>query len=109
LIIIATRFMWKVEKTLGKLGTSEEIILYIIVLTTIEFPTKGVRGKGIVRVSEDVDYNLPIIKKIVIKYLGSTENPMAKGIIDSIRDRSAVLLEITPRFYASWDHGKGKM
>jgi general stress protein 26 len=72
-------------------------------------PYKGVRGKGIVRVSEDVDYNLPIIKKIVIKYLGSTENPMAKAIIDSIRDRSAVLLEITPRFYATWDHGKGKM
>lgn len=61
------------------------------------------------RVSEDVDYNLPIIKKIVIKYLGSTESPMAKAIIDNIRDRSAVLLEITPRFYATWDHGKGKM
>jgi hypothetical protein len=45
----------------------------------------------------------------VIKYLGSTENPMAKAIIDNIRDRSAVLLEITPRFYATWDHGKGKM
>jgi general stress protein 26 len=72
-------------------------------------PYKGVRGKGIVRVSEDVDYNLPIIKKIVIKYLGSTENPMAKAILDSIKDRSAVLLEITPRFYATWDHGKGKM
>lgn len=51
------------EKTLGKLGTSEEIILYIIVLTTIEYPTKGSEVKGIVRVSEDVDYNLPIIKK----------------------------------------------
>lgn len=72
-------------------------------------PYKGVKGKGIVRVSEDVDYNLPIIKKIVIKYLGSTKNPMAKAILDSIKDRFAVLLEITPRFYATWDHGKGKM
>ncbi len=51
----------------------------------------------------------PIIKKIVIKYLGSTENPLAKAILDSIKDRSAVLLEITPRFYATWDHGKEKM
>jgi general stress protein 26 len=69
-------------------------------------PYKGVRGKGTVRISEDADYNLPIIKKIVTKYLGSTENSMAKAIIDSIKNRSAVLLEISPRFYATWDHGK---
>jgi nitroimidazol reductase NimA-like FMN-containing flavoprotein (pyridoxamine 5'-phosphate oxidase superfamily) len=67
-------------------------------------PYKGVRGKGTERISEDVDYNLTIIKKIMMKYLGTTENSMAKAIIDSIKDRSAVLLEISPRFYASWDH-----
>jgi general stress protein 26 len=67
-------------------------------------PYKGVRGKGTVRISEDADYNLSIIKKIVIKYLGTTENPMAKAIIYSIKDGSAILLEISPRFYASWDH-----
>jgi nitroimidazol reductase NimA-like FMN-containing flavoprotein (pyridoxamine 5'-phosphate oxidase superfamily) len=67
-------------------------------------PYKGVRGKGTVRISEDVDYNLTIIRKIMMKYLGTTENSMAKAIIDSIKDRSAVLLEISPRFYASWDH-----
>ncbi len=69
-------------------------------------PYKGVRGKGTVRLSEDIDYNLHIIKKIVTKYLGSTENSMAKAIISSIKDGSAVLLEISPRFYATWDHGK---
>jgi hypothetical protein len=31
---------------------------------------------------------------------------MAKDIINSIKDGSAVLLEISPRFYATWDHGK---
>jgi general stress protein 26 len=69
-------------------------------------PYKEFRGKGTVRIFEDADYILPIIKKIVTKYLGSTENLMAKVIIDNIRDRSAVLLEISPRFYATWDHGK---
>jgi general stress protein 26 len=69
-------------------------------------PYKGVRGKGTVRISEDTDFNLLIIKKIVTKYLGSTENPMSKAIIDSIKDGSAVLLEISPRFYATWDHAK---
>jgi PPOX class probable F420-dependent enzyme len=80
------------------------IIYYCIDDDTI--PYKGVRGKGTVKISEDANYNLPIINKIVTKYLGSTENQMAKDIADSIRDGSAVLLEISPRFYATWDHGK---
>lgn len=80
------------------------VIYYCIDDDTI--PYKGVRGKGTVKISENANYNLPIINKIVTKYLGSTENQMAKGITDSIRDGSAVLLEISPRFYATWDHGK---
>jgi general stress protein 26 len=52
-------------------------------------PYKGVRGKGIVRVSEDVDYNLQIVERIVVKYLGSTEHPVSHTIIDSIRNKEA--------------------
>jgi general stress protein 26 len=48
------------------------IIYYCIDDDTI--PYKGVRGKGTVKISEDANYNLPIINKIVTKYLGSTEN-----------------------------------
>jgi general stress protein 26 len=71
-------------------------------------PYKGVRGKGIVRISEDVNYNVPIVEKIVVKYLGSIEHPMSQAIISGIRNRDDVILEITPKFYATWDHGKGK-
>ena len=71
-------------------------------------PYKGVRGKGIVRISEDVDYNLQIVERIVVKYLGSTEHPVSHTIIDSIRNKEAIILEITPKFYATWDHGKVK-
>jgi hypothetical protein len=61
-----------------------------------------------VRISDDVDYNLPIIEKIVVKYLGSVAHPMSQTIISSIRRGDAILLEITPKFYATWDHGKLK-
>jgi general stress protein 26 len=71
-------------------------------------PYKGVRGKGTVRISEDVNYNLPIIEKIVVKYLGSIGHPMSQTIISSIKKGDAVILEITPKFYATWDHGKVK-
>ena len=42
------------------------------------FLYKGVRGKGTVRISEDMNYNLPIAEKIVVKYLGSVEHPMSQ-------------------------------
>jgi general stress protein 26 len=71
-------------------------------------PYKGVRGKAIVRISEDVNYNLPIVEKIVVKYLGSIEHPMSQAIISSIRKGDAVILEIRPKFYATWDHSKRK-
>jgi general stress protein 26 len=71
-------------------------------------PYKGVRGKGIVRISEDVNYNLPIIEKIVVKYVGSIEHPMSQAIISSIRKGDAIILEITPKFYATWDDSKRK-
>jgi uncharacterized pyridoxamine 5'-phosphate oxidase family protein len=71
-------------------------------------PYKGVRGKGTVRISDNVDYNLSIIEKIVVKYLGSIAHPMSQTIISNIREGDAIILEITPKFYATWDHSKVK-
>jgi general stress protein 26 len=71
-------------------------------------PYKGFRGKGTVRISEDIEYNMSIIEKIVVKYLGSIEHPMSQTIIGSIRNEDAIILEVTPKFYATWDHSKAK-
>lgn len=69
-------------------------------------PYKGVRGKGTARISEDINYNMPIIEKIVIKYLGSVKHSISQAIIDSIRKGESVIFEVTPKFYATWDHSK---
>jgi hypothetical protein len=71
-------------------------------------PYKGVRGKGTVRISQDINYNLYIIEKIVVRYLGSIEDTISQSIISSIKRGDAVILEIIPKFYATWDHGKVK-
>jgi hypothetical protein len=68
-------------------------------------PSKEVRGKGTVRISEDINYNLPIAEKIVVKRVG---RPVSQLLLNSLRNGDAVLLEITPRFFASWDDGKVK-
>jgi hypothetical protein len=69
-------------------------------------PYKGVKGKAVATISEDIQNNLLIVKKINIKYLGTLEHPFAKMIIENIRNGTEVVIEITPRFFSAWDFGK---
>jgi hypothetical protein len=77
------------------------IIYYCIDVPNL--PYKGVRGKGRVKFSEDINYNIPIAEKISIKYLGSLEHPIAKSLMDTTKNGGAVILEITPAYYSTWD------
>jgi general stress protein 26 len=40
-------------------------------------PYKGVSGRGSVNVSEDFNFNVPIVEKILIRYMGNLEHAMA--------------------------------
>ena len=42
----------------------------------------------------------------MIKYTGSLDNNMAKFLMNSIKRGESVIIEISPHFYATWDHGK---
>ena len=53
-----------------------------------------------------MNFNLPIAEKIVVKYLESVEHPISQLLLNSIRNADAVLIEITPKFFATWDDGK---
>ena len=68
-------------------------------------PYKGVKGKGKVRLLEDIDSNLKIAEKIILKYMGSLENDIGKFIISQIKDGSETILEITPKYYSAWSFG----
>lgn len=69
-------------------------------------PYKGVRGKGSVKIHEDINLNIPIAKQIMIKYLGDLQHPMAQALLDAQRKGQSVVLEITPKFYSTWDYSK---
>jgi general stress protein 26 len=69
-------------------------------------PYKGVRGKGRVRINEDININIPIAEKIVIRYLGDLEHPMAQALLDAQRKGQSVVLEISPKYYSTWDYSK---
>ena len=69
-------------------------------------PYKGVRGKGRVKIYEDITHNIPIAEKIMVRYLGSLEHPMAISLMNSVRRGDSVILEVSPSYYSTWDYSK---
>jgi general stress protein 26 len=65
-------------------------------------PFKGVRGKGVVKIHEDVSHNLPIAKKFIMKNIGTLDDPNAKWLLTEIEKGNEVILEITPSYYSTW-------
>ena len=70
------------------------------------FPYKGVKGKGEVDILEHTDKIMSIVEKINLKYLGTLDHPLAKMLIDNTRKGIETVLEITPKFFSTWDFGK---
>jgi len=67
-----------------------------------KFPFKGVRGKATAKIHEDINHNIPIAKKFIMKNIGSLDNPIAKWLLTEMENGNEVILEITPRYYSTW-------
>ncbi len=72
------------------------------------YPYKGVKGRAVARVSEDIQKNLSIIEKINLKYPSTVEHPLAKRLMENTRNGIEVVVEITPKFLSAWDFGKAE-
>jgi general stress protein 26 len=83
---------------------TKNIIYYCVDDPTL--PYKGVRGKGRVKIHEDITHNIPIAEKIMVRYLGSLEHPMARSLMSSVKNGDSVILEVTPSYYSTWDYSK---
>jgi general stress protein 26 len=70
------------------------------------YPYKGVKGKAVARISEDIQENVSVVRKINTKYLGTLEHPLAKMIIENTTKGIEVVIEIIPKFFSAWDFGK---
>ena len=81
--------------------------VYFCIDDTTE-PYRGVRGKGTASFIEDPQKNLQIVKNLLLKYTGSIDGKIAKYLIDTIKTGESIIVEITPRFFGTWDHGKAK-
>ena len=70
------------------------------------YPYKGVKGKAVARISEDIQENISVVRKINTKYLGTLEHPLAKMIIENTTKGIEVVIEIIPKFFSAWDFSK---
>jgi PPOX class probable F420-dependent enzyme len=70
------------------------------------FPYKGVKGKGTAAIIEDPERTVPLGKKINMKYLGTLDHPIPMMILDSAKKGNHVIVEISPRFFSTWDFAK---
>lgn len=67
---------------------------------------KGVKGRGIVTITEDQSKTLAEGDRISMKYLGTLDHPVAKMISDGTKKGEVILIEISPKFFSTWDNGK---
>jgi PPOX class probable F420-dependent enzyme len=69
-------------------------------------PYRSVKGKGIVTIVEDPDRVVPQADRISMKYLGTLDHPIAKMITDHSKKGEVVVIEISPKFFSTWDYSK---
>jgi uncharacterized pyridoxamine 5'-phosphate oxidase family protein len=69
-------------------------------------PYKGVRGRGKVVIHEEIRFNVSIAEKIMVKYLGDVNHPMAVQLLNHVKNGDSYILEIIPNYYSTWDTSK---
>jgi PPOX class probable F420-dependent enzyme len=69
-------------------------------------PVRGIKGRGIATTIEDSKLVVPMVDRISFKYLGTLDHPIAKMISEDSKMGEVVLVEISPKFYSTWDYGK---
>ena len=69
-------------------------------------PPKGVKGRGTVVIIEDPSRTVTQGDKISMKYLGTLDHPVAKMVINGAKKGEVILIEISPKFFSTWDYSK---
>ena len=94
------------SKTSKKVQNIQQKNMVYFCIDDENLPYRGVRGKALVKISTDVEDNIPIAERIMIKYTGNLENKVAKMLMDGVRAGQSAILEISPEYYSTWDHSE---
>ena len=95
------------QKNARKMEDIERNSTVYFSIDTETFPNKGVKGKGTARMISDPSEGVPLVERMLEKYLGDTDSSYPKAMLESVRKGSAVVVEIRPHYYTVWDYTKG--
>ncbi len=98
-------FIMTGKKTIKSQNVRERATVYFCVEDG-NSPYKGVKGKGVSTISDDLQSVISISNIIIVKYLGTLDNPMAKAISERSKSGEGIIIEITHKFFSTWDFGK---
>jgi nitroimidazol reductase NimA-like FMN-containing flavoprotein (pyridoxamine 5'-phosphate oxidase superfamily) len=68
-------------------------------------PYKGVRGKADARILPKGGSSVALTGKIIQKYLPLSD-PVAKEYLEEVEEGEAVVIELSPRYFSTWDNSK---
>jgi nitroimidazol reductase NimA-like FMN-containing flavoprotein (pyridoxamine 5'-phosphate oxidase superfamily) len=69
---------------------------------------KGVKGRGTVTIIEDPVKTVSVGDKMSIKYLDTLDHTVAKMITEGAKRGEVILIEISPKFFSTWDYSKAR-
>ncbi len=64
----------------------------------------GVRGRGEAKIVDDAKYTQEVMRKQLLRYMGSLEEPVAKQMMESAKT-GVVVIEVHPKFLGTWREG----
>src|SRR5215212_8164750 len=79
----------------------------LITTSKLAKKTENLRNKPTIYFCiDDQNRIVPQADKISMKYLGTLDHPAAKEMADRSKKGEGVLVEISPKFFSTWDFGK---
>lgn len=76
--------------------------VYFVVDNIAENGPCGVRGRGVAKIVDDNSYAENIMRKMILRYMGSLAGTVAKKLMQSAKN--SVVIEVYPKFLGTW-HG----
>ena len=76
-------------------------VYFVIDTVTKENGPSGVRGRGVAKIVDDVNYTQEVTQKLLLRYMGSLEGEIAKKMMESAKTNS-VVIEVYPKFLGTW-------
>jgi general stress protein 26 len=80
--------------------------VYFSVGWWLQCSLQSIKDRGSVVIGEDPGTVTLTAEKIVLKYFDTLDHPGAKALIERSKKENAVIIEIDPKFFSTWDFGK---